>query len=139
MGWSRAEFSQDEPGAAKYGRMGSVRQAHPRGANGFREDTAMNIPLADALVQLKDELRKAVLESDKETVVFIPDEIELELSVGFEISADAKAGFKIFAIFDTSVDAGGKRTTEHKVTLKLHMSDKQGAPLKISDIQKRNF
>jgi len=132
-------LSRNEPVVTKYGSMGAEGKSHPSSANHSREDTAMNIPLADVLAQLKDELRKAVLESDQEEIVFIPDDITLDLSVGFEAAAGAKGGFKIFAIFDTSVEASGKKTTAHKVTLKLHVTDKVGAPLKVNDVKKRNF
>lgn len=98
----------------------------------------MKIALAEALAQLKDELRQAVLDSKKD-IVFVPKEVALELSIGFDLEAQAKGGFKLFAFLDTSVEASGKRRSDHKLTLKLDVADDQGQPLKVRDEAKRNF
>ena len=50
----------------------------------------MQIPLADAIQELRDELREAILEGKDKDIVFTPNGIDIELGVSF--SAEAKAG-----------------------------------------------
>jgi Trypsin-co-occurring domain 2 len=41
----------------------------------------LQIPLADAIRQLRDELREAILEGKDKDIVFTPNGIDIELSV----------------------------------------------------------
>jgi hypothetical protein len=54
----------------------------------------MQVPLADAIQQLRDELREAILGGRDKDIVFTPNEIELELGINFTAEAIAGGGFK---------------------------------------------
>jgi hypothetical protein len=94
----------------------------------------MQVLLSDAIAQLRDELRKAVLEGDDQDIVFVPTEIELELSVTLEAETKAGGGLKWFV--DVSAEASASRSNANKVTLKLQAADKDGHPLKVSSTRK---
>ncbi len=50
------------------------------------------IPLADAIQQLRDELRQAILEGKGQEILFTPNSVEIELSVSFTAEAKASGG-----------------------------------------------
>nr|WP_294554042.1 trypco2 family protein [uncultured Rhodopila sp.] len=91
----------------------------------------MEIPLADAIRQLRDQLRGAILEGKDNDIVFTPNGIDLELSVSFKAEATAKGGVKLLAFLDLSADAKASRDSLHKIKLSLSVTDKDGKPLKI--------
>ena len=91
----------------------------------------MEIPITDAIQQLRDQLREAVLEGKDKDIVFTPNGIELELSVSFKAEATAKGGFMLLAFLDPSAEAKASRESLHKIKLSLSVADKNGAPLKI--------
>jgi len=93
--------------------------------------TKLEIPIADAIQQLRDQLREAVLEGKDKDIVFTPDGIDLELSVSFKAEATAKGGFKLLAFLDLSAEAKASRESLHKIKLSLSVADKNGEPLKI--------
>ena len=92
----------------------------------------MRIPLAQALAQLKDELREAILDTRKD-IVFAPKDIELELNVGFDVEAKASGGVKLLSFLHVSAEAGEKSSNHHKLTLKLDVTDSTGKKLLIRD------
>lgn len=94
----------------------------------------MPVLLSDAIAQLRDELRQAVLEGDDQDIVFVPTEIELELSVTLEAETKAGGGFKWFV--DVSGETSASRSNAHRVTLKLQAADKDGRQLKVSSTRK---
>ena len=53
------------------------------------------IPLSDAIQQLRDELREAILDGKDQDIVFTPNSIDIELSVNFSVEAKAGGGFKL--------------------------------------------
>ena len=91
----------------------------------------MQISISDALQQLRDELRKAVLEGENQDILFTPNSVEIELGVNFTTEAKGGGGFKIFAVIDVSAEATVARESQHKVKLSLQVTDKSGKPLKI--------
>jgi Trypsin-co-occurring domain 2 len=91
----------------------------------------MQIPLADAIQQLRDELRKAVLEGKDEDIVFTPNGIDLELGVNFATEAKAGGGFKVLALLDLSADASANRESQHRIKLSFTVADKDGKPIKV--------
>jgi Trypsin-co-occurring domain 2 len=56
------------------------------------EGARMEIPIADAIAQLRDQLRACVLEGKDQDICFTPDKIEVELAVTFKAEATAKGG-----------------------------------------------
>jgi len=91
----------------------------------------MQIPLTDAIQQLRDELRGAILEGKDQDIVFTPNGIEIELGVSFSAEAKAGGGFKLFAFLDLSAEAKATRGSQHKIKLSLSVADKNGQPIKV--------
>jgi hypothetical protein len=91
----------------------------------------MQIPLVDAIQQLRDQLREAVLEGQDQDIIFTPRGIDLELGVTFSVEAQASGGFKLLAFLDLSTEAKAHRESQHKIKLKLSVADKKGNPLKV--------
>ncbi len=91
----------------------------------------MEIPIADAIQQLRDQLREAILEGRDKDIVFTPNGIDVELSVAFKAEATAKGGFKLLAFLDLSAEAQASRESLHKIKLSLGVADKNGEPLKM--------
>jgi len=98
----------------------------------------LEIPVTDAIRQLRDQLREAVLEGKDQDVVFTPNSIELELSVNFKAEGDLKAGGKLLAFLDLSAEAKLGRESLHKIKLSLSVADKNGQPLKIRSDKARS-
>jgi hypothetical protein len=91
----------------------------------------MSIPLSEAIAQLRDELRKAVLERKDEGIIFVPRQIELELGVTLETEAKAGGGFKLLVLVDVSAEAKATRSSAHKVKLILDVTDAELKPIKV--------
>jgi hypothetical protein len=99
----------------------------------------MQIRLADAIAQLRNELRQAVVEGEDKDIVFTPRSIELELAVTFTAETEASGGFKLLAFLDLSAKATASDSSAHKVKLTLDAADRTGKPLKVStDVLPRN-
>jgi hypothetical protein len=92
----------------------------------------MRIPITDAIQQLRDQLREAILEGKDQDIVFTPDKIDIELGVIFSVEAKASGGFKLLALLDLSAEAKGSGETQHKIKLSLSVADKDGRPIKVS-------
>ena len=91
----------------------------------------MQIPIADAIQQLRDELREAIIEGKDQDIVFTPNGVDLELAVTFGAEAKAGGGFKILAFLDVSAEAKASRESQHKIKLSLSVADKNGQPIKV--------
>jgi hypothetical protein len=91
----------------------------------------MQIPLTDAIQQLRDELREAILEGKDKDIVFTPNGIDIELGVSFSAEAKAGGGVKLFAFLDVSTEAKANRESQHKIKLSLSVADKNGQPIKV--------
>lgn len=98
----------------------------------------MKIQLAEAISQLRDDLRQAVLEGGQaqreegQKILFTPRGIELELAFTFGTEAKAGGGFKLLAFLDLSTEAKASKSNEHKIKLILDVADENGNPLKVS-------
>jgi Trypsin-co-occurring domain 2 len=100
----------------------------------------MQIPLVDAIQQLRDQLREAVLEGQDQDIIFTPTGIDIELGVNFSVEAKAGGGFKLLAFLDLSAEAKASRESQHKIKLSLSVADKDGNPLKVrSDREHKDF
>lgn len=88
------------------------------------------IPLSDAIQQLRDQLRQAILEDDQD-IVFTPNSIDIELGVTFKAEAEARGGVKLLALLDLSGAASAGRESQHKFKMSLSVADKDGQPIKV--------
>jgi hypothetical protein len=91
----------------------------------------MEIPIADAIEQLRDQLREAVLEGKDKDVIFTPNGIDVELSINFKAEATGKGGVKLLALLDLSGGATASHESIHKIKLSLSVADNKGQPLRI--------
>lgn len=91
----------------------------------------MEIELADAVAELRDELTRAVARGAGQDITFQVGPIELEFTVELRADTRARAGFKAWVVSgDAEVGAGRART--HRVSLTLHPQGRDGRPLPIS-------
>jgi NTP-dependent ternary system trypsin peptidase co-occuring protein len=60
------------------------------------------IPLSEAIQQLRDELREAIVEGADKDIVFTPNSVDIDLSVRFRAEAKVGGGFKLLAFLDLS-------------------------------------
>jgi hypothetical protein len=90
-----------------------------------------NIPLADAIADLRSELAQAIAEGFDKDIRFKPGSIEIELSLEIKKEGTGKGSVKFWV-----VDAGGEikaaQTQTHKIKLNLQLVDKEGRDLLIS-------
>ena len=89
------------------------------------------IPLSDAIQQLRDQLREAILEGKDQDIVFTPNSIDIELGVTFKAEAKASGGFKLLAFLDLSGEASAGRESQHKIKMSLSVADRTGRPIKV--------
>ena len=95
----------------------------------------MQIPISEAIQQLRSDLREAVVEGKNQDIVFTPNEVEIELSVNFTVEAKAGGGFKLLALLDISTEAKVGRESAHKIKLSFSVADRDGRPLKVRSDQ----
>jgi NTP-dependent ternary system trypsin peptidase co-occuring protein len=91
----------------------------------------MKITLAEAIDQLRNDLREAIVEGEGQDLVFNPQNIELELAITFEGEVKASGGVKLLVFLDVSGEAKKSETSTHRVKLTLNVTDKQGNPIKV--------
>ncbi len=91
----------------------------------------MDIPLAQAIQQLREQLRQAVLDGSDQDIVFTPDKIELELAVRFNSEVQVGGGLKLLAFLDVSAEGTASRERQHTLKLSLSVADRDGKPLKV--------
>jgi hypothetical protein len=63
------------------------------------------IPLSDAIQQLRDQLREAVIEGADKDIVFTPNSIDIELAVTFKAEA-SRSWAKAFSRSRSSPSSG---------------------------------
>lgn len=91
----------------------------------------MSISISDAISQLREELRSAILDGQDQDIVFSPNSIEIELGITFATEAKASGGIKNLIFLDISGEGKVNRESQHKIKLSLSVSDKEGKPLKV--------
>lgn len=92
----------------------------------------MRVSLAEAIRQLRDELRGAILEGQGQQIIFTPQSIELELAITFGTELKAGGGLKLLAFLDLSAEGKQSSETIHKIKLSLSVADENGNPIQVS-------
>jgi hypothetical protein len=98
---------------------------------GKQGNQEMQISLSDAIRQLRDELRVAILEAEDQDIVFTPNGIDIELGVGFSAEVKAGGGFKLLVFLDLSTETKVGQESQHKIKLSLAVADRNGKPIKV--------
>ncbi|MFG2697231.1 trypco2 family protein [Kitasatospora sp. NPDC048407] len=97
----------------------------------------MDVPLADTVAAVRDELLEAAARAgDAPQVVFAVGPVEMEFEVELRADAKAKAGFKLFAV-GAETEAGLSRGRTHRVSLTLTPKRPDGGDLLVSSAQER--
>ncbi|KJY35969.1 trypco2 family protein [Streptomyces sp. NRRL S-495] len=79
----------------------------------------MDVPLADAVAAVRDELLEAAARAgDDPGVVFAVGPVEMEFEVELRVDAKAKAGFKLWAV-GAETETGVSRGRTHRVSFTL--------------------
>lgn len=92
------------------------------------------IGLADAIAGLRAELSRARLDSHGQDVRFDVDNVEVELSIDFDLETEAHGGFKLFSFVDVGGKVADGTKTGHKVKLSLsvHPDGRPSEPFRIA-------
>ncbi|MFJ8432109.1 trypco2 family protein [Kitasatospora sp. NPDC094019] len=97
----------------------------------------MDIPLADAVAAVRDELLEAAARVGGDPgVVFAVGPVEMEFEVEWRADAKAKAGFKLWAV-GAETEAGVSRGRTHRVSLTLTPKRADGGDLLVSSARER--
>jgi hypothetical protein len=94
-----------------------------------------DVPLADAITNLRHELQRAIARGADEQLQFELDSVVVELNVAFSTvgRADAKAG--LWTVVSAGASAEHSRQSTHRLTLTLapRLADAPGQKVKIGD------
>lgn len=97
----------------------------------------MDIPLADAVAAVRDELIEAAARGGGHPeVVFAVGPVEMAFEVELRADASAKAGFKLWAV-GAEAQAGVSRGRTHRVAFTLTPRNVGGGDLLVSGAQGR--
>ncbi|MET9536938.1 trypco2 family protein [Streptomyces sp. NPDC006553] len=97
----------------------------------------MDVPLADAVAAVRDELLEAAARAgDDPGVVFAVGPVEMEFEVELRADAKAKGKFKLWAV-GAEVEAGISRARTHRVSFTLTPKGPDGADLLVHSTQER--
>ncbi len=95
----------------------------------------MHVTLAEAIKQLRDDLRQAILEGKGQDIVFTPRGIELELAITFGTEMKAGGGFNLLTLINLSAEGKVSDSNQHKIKLTLDVADKDGNQIKVSSTE----
>ncbi|MFB7678464.1 trypco2 family protein [Kitasatospora purpeofusca] len=97
----------------------------------------MDVPLADAVAAVRDELLEAAARAGNDPqVVFAVGPVEMEFEVELRADAKAKGKFKLWAV-GAEVEAGVSRGRTHRVSFTLTPKRADGTDLLIHSAQER--
>ncbi|MBV2156477.1 trypco2 family protein [Kitasatospora sp. SUK 42] len=97
----------------------------------------MDIPLADMVAAVKDELLDAAARAGEHPeVVFAVGPVEMEFEVEVRADAKAKAGFKLWAV-GAETEAGVSRGRTHRVSFTLTPQGPDGGDIVVRSTQAR--
>jgi hypothetical protein len=92
----------------------------------------MTITLAEAIRQLRDDLRQAVLDAEGQDIVFTPRAIEVELAITFDTEAKVGGGVKLLTFLDLSGEGKAAHSNQQKIKLTLDVADGNGNPINVN-------
>lgn len=87
-----------------------------------------NVTLVEAIRELRAQILQVTKEGEGEPIRFVPDTVEVELGVIFDIQAEAGGGFKLLSLIDLSGKAKVGDQNTHKVKLILKPVGPDGSP-----------
>ncbi|WP_406368171.1 trypco2 family protein [Streptomyces sp. NBC_01546] len=97
----------------------------------------LDIPLADAVAAVRDELLTAAARAgENPQVVFAVGPVEMEFEVELRADAKAKAGFKLWAV-GAETEAGVSRARTHRVSFTLTPKTASGEDVLVHATQPR--
>jgi hypothetical protein len=90
------------------------------------------VTLVEAIRELHSQILQASKEGEREPVRFVPETVEVELGVTFDVEAEAGGGIKLLSFIDLAGKAKVGDQSAHKVKLILKPVGPDGAPVLIS-------
>ncbi|WP_445395460.1 trypco2 family protein [Streptomyces sp. LE64] len=97
----------------------------------------MDVPLADAVAAVRDELLEAAARAGTEPeLVFTVGPVEMEFEVEVRADARAKSGFSLWAV-GAEAEAGGSRTRTHRVSFTLTPQRPDGTDVRVGSTRSR--
>ncbi|MFI1067737.1 trypco2 family protein [Streptomyces spororaveus] len=97
----------------------------------------MDVPLADAVAAVRDELLEAAARAGEDPgVVFAVGPVEMEFEVELRADTKAKGKFKLWAV-GAEVEAGISRGRTHRVSFTLTPKRPDGTDLLVHSTQER--
>jgi hypothetical protein len=97
----------------------------------LRSGCAVDVPLAKAVAAVRDELLEAAACGAGHGVVFAVGPVGMEFEVELRVDAEAKAGFKLWAV-GAEVKSGASRGRTHRVSFTLTPKRAGGGDLLVS-------
>jgi len=94
--------------------------------------TPNNVTLAEAIGELRKQILVAVSEGANQPIRFMPETVEVELSINFNVEAEAGGGFKLLSLVDLSAKTKVGDQSTHKVKMVLKPVGLDGKPIPIS-------
>ena len=91
----------------------------------------MQVKLVDAISQIRDDLRDAIVEGADQDIVFTTETVDLELSITFGTELKAGGGVKLLAFLNLSGEAKTSDSQQHRIMLSLKVADRDGNPIKV--------
>jgi hypothetical protein len=92
-----------------------------------------NITLSEAIRAIRAELIESAATSQGECIRFVPNTVEIELTVTFSREAEAGGGFKLLSLVDLSGKTKLSDSNIHKVKLMLEPVRADGSPTLVND------
>jgi hypothetical protein len=95
-----------------------------------------SVTLAEAIRNLREQLVEATAEGKDSAIRFVPNSVEVELSITFNKEAEAGGGFKLFSLVDLSGKAKVGDQATHRIKLALQPVGRDGKPTLIGDTER---
>lgn len=89
----------------------------------------MDVPLADAVSAMRDELLAAAARNSTNAIFFEVGPIDLEFEVALRAETKVGGGFKFWWVVDARAEVAGSGAKTHRVKLTLIPKDASGTPL----------
>jgi|HubBroStandDraft_6_1064221.scaffolds.fasta_scaffold1292096_2 hypothetical protein len=86
------------------------------------------VTLAEAIHELRKQILTAVSEGADQPIRFMPETVEIELGISFDVEAEAGGGFKLFSLVDLSGKTKVADQSTHKVKMVLKPVGRDGKP-----------